>query len=58
MRSSTVKGIEVDMLNGLGKLGARLVAEAFRYTHLTGLSSESHRERNRELLVVARRSGK
>ena len=29
------------------------VAEAFRYTHLTGLSSQEHRERNRELLIVA-----
>ncbi len=28
-------------------------AEAFRYTHLTGLSSEEHRERNRELLIIA-----
>ena len=31
------------------------VAEAFRYTHLTGLSGEEHRDRNRELLIVARR---
>jgi 16S rRNA G966 N2-methylase RsmD len=30
-------------------------AEAFRYTHLTGLSGDEHRKRNRELLVVARR---
>ena len=29
------------------------VAEAFRYTHLTGLSSQEHRDRNRELLIVA-----
>ncbi len=29
-------------------------AEAFRYTHLTGLSGEGHREHNREFLVVAR----
>jgi len=32
-----------------------VAAEAFRYTHLTGLSGDTHRERNRELLVVARR---
>ncbi len=32
-----------------------VAAEAFRYTHLTGLSSAEHRECNRELLVVARR---
>ncbi len=30
-------------------------AEAIRYVHCTGLSSEQHRARNRELLVVARR---
>ena len=29
-------------------------AESFRYTHLTGLSGEEHRERNRELLIVAK----
>ncbi|HEX5133444.1 MAG TPA: hypothetical protein VFX92_13295 [Candidatus Krumholzibacteria bacterium] len=32
-----------------------VVAEAFRYTHLTGLSGREHREKNRELLVVARK---
>ncbi|HEX5130911.1 MAG TPA: DNA adenine methylase [Candidatus Krumholzibacteria bacterium] len=31
-----------------------IAAEALRYTHLTGLSGDEHRERNRELLVVAR----
>lgn len=30
-------------------------AEAFRYVHCTGLASDEHRERNRELLIVARR---
>lgn len=30
-------------------------AEAFRYVHCTGLAGEEHRERNRELLIVARR---
>ena len=30
-------------------------AEAIRYVHCTGLASEEHRERNRELLIVARR---
>jgi 16S rRNA G966 N2-methylase RsmD len=34
-----------------------VAAEAYRYTHLTGLSGDAHRERNRELLVVAWRSG-
>ncbi|KPJ59676.1 MAG: hypothetical protein AMJ46_10000 [Latescibacteria bacterium DG_63] len=29
-------------------------AEEFRYTHLTGLSSEEHREKNREFLIVAK----
>lgn len=32
-----------------------VASEAFRYTHLTGLSGDEHRERNRELLVIARR---
>ena len=31
------------------------VAEEFRYTHLTGLASDEHKERNRELLIIARR---
>jgi len=31
-----------------------VVAESFRYTHLTGLSSEEHRARNREFLIVAK----
>ncbi len=31
-----------------------VVAESFRYAHLTGLSSEEHRERNREFLIVAK----
>ncbi len=30
-----------------------VVSEEFRYAHLTGLSSEAHRERNRELLIIA-----
>ncbi len=30
-----------------------VAAEAFNYTHLTGLSSEEHRKRNQELLIVA-----
>ncbi|MDH4036393.1 MAG: DNA adenine methylase [Candidatus Krumholzibacteria bacterium] len=46
-------------LDGLVRVVERfrpvVAAEAFRYTHLTGLSGEAHRERNRELLVVARR---
>jgi 16S rRNA G966 N2-methylase RsmD len=31
-----------------------VVAESFRYAHLTGLSGEEHRERNREFLIVAK----
>jgi len=31
-------------------------AEAFRYVHCTGLAGKEHRERNRELLIVARRA--
>ena len=50
--------VEID-LEQLVKLVERfrpvVVAEEFRYTHLTGLSGEEHRERNRELLIVARR---
>ena len=46
-------------LAGLVKLVERfrpvVAADEIRYTHLTGLSGEGHRERNRELLVVARR---
>jgi hypothetical protein len=49
---------EID-LDGLVKLVERfrpvVGAQEIRYTHLTGLSGEAHRERNRELLVVARR---
>ncbi len=32
-----------------------VVAQEYRYVHLTGLSGEEHRARNREFLVVARR---
>ena len=46
-------------LEALAKLVERfrpvVAGDAFRYTHLTGLSGKEHRERNRELLVVARR---
>jgi hypothetical protein len=31
-----------------------VVAESFRYAHLTGLSGEEHRARNREFLIVAK----
>ena len=31
------------------------VAEEFRYAHLTGLSSDEHKDRNKELLLVAGR---
>ncbi len=31
-----------------------VIAEEFKYTHLTGLSGEEHRKHNRELLIFAR----
>lgn len=36
------------------KFKKEVVAEEFHYTHLTGLSGEEHREKNRELLIYAR----
>ena len=38
----------------VGKFKPVVSAESFRYTHLTGLSGEEHRERNREFLIVAK----
>ena len=38
----------------IGKFKREVTAEEFRYTHLTGLSGEEHRERNREYLITAR----
>ncbi len=38
----------------VGKFKPDVKAEEFRYTHLTGLSSDEHREQNREFLIVAR----
>jgi hypothetical protein len=47
--------IDLGTLSGLvGKFKTDVKAEEFRYTHLTGLSSEEHREKNREFLIVAR----
>jgi D12 class N6 adenine-specific DNA methyltransferase len=50
--------VEID-LDGLVKRVARfrpiVAAEEIRFTHLTGLSGAAHREKNRELLVVARK---
>jgi len=47
--------IELDTLTALvSKFKTDVKAEEFRYTHLTGLSSEEHRERNREFLIVAK----
>ena len=46
--------VELEALVGLVKKFKRDVkAEAFRYVHMTGLSGEEHRERNREFLIVA-----
>jgi hypothetical protein len=46
-------------LDGVVRLVERfrrvVAAEEYRYVHLSGLSSEEHRNRNREFLVVARR---
>ncbi len=38
----------------VGRFKTVVSAEAFRYTHLTGLSGAEHREKNREFLVVAK----
>ncbi len=38
----------------IGRFKPVVAAEAFRYTHLTGLSGAEHREKNREFLVVAK----
>ena len=47
--------IDLDTLVGLvGKFKPEVKAEEFRYTHLTGLSSDEHREKNREFLIVAK----
>jgi hypothetical protein len=47
--------IGLDTLTALAsKFKTDVKAEEFRYTHLTGLSSQEHRERNREFLIVAK----
>jgi len=47
--------IGLDTLTALvSKFKTDVKAEEFRYTHLTGLSSQEHRERNREFLIVAK----
>ncbi len=38
----------------VGRFKSVVSAEEFRYTHLTGLSGDEHREKNREFLVVAK----
>ncbi len=38
----------------IGRFKTVVSAEAFRYTHLTGLSGDEHREKNREFVVVAK----
>ncbi len=38
----------------IGRFKTVVSAEEFRYTHLTGLSGQEHREKNREFLVVAK----
>jgi adenine-specific DNA methylase len=44
-----------DLVRLVGAFRTVVVAEEFRYRHLTGLSSDESAEKNRELLVVARR---
>jgi hypothetical protein len=44
-----------DVVRAVEKFRLVVAAESFPYAHLTGLSSPAHRERNRELLVVAER---
>jgi hypothetical protein len=39
------------LVTSLGRFRRVEAAEASCYTHLTGLSGEDHRKRNRELLV-------
>ncbi len=47
--------VELETLVRLvGRFKPVVAAEAFRYTHLTGLSGDEHREKNREFLVVAK----
>jgi len=47
--------IDLDTLTSLiSKFKPEVKAEEFRYTHLTGLSSDEHREKNREFLIVAK----
>jgi hypothetical protein len=47
--------VDLDTLVALvEKFKPVVVAESFRYTHLTGLSSDEHREKNREFLIVAK----
>jgi hypothetical protein len=47
--------IGLDTLTSLvSKFKPEVKAEEFRYTHLTGLSSREHRERNREFLILAK----
>lgn len=38
----------------IGKFKREVKAEEFRYTHLTSLSGDEHREKNREYLIIAR----
>ena len=44
-----------DVVRLVARFRPVIAAEEFRYAHLTGLSAEEHRERNREFLVLARR---
>ncbi len=47
--------VELEALVRLvGRFKTVVSADAFRYTHLTGLSGDEHREKNREFLVVAK----
>jgi hypothetical protein len=44
-----------DIVRLVGRFRPVVAAKEYRYSHLTGLSTDDHRERNREMLIVARR---
>jgi len=47
--------IDLNQLTGMiNEFKQEVIAEEFKYTHLTGLSGEEHREKNREYLICAR----
>jgi adenine-specific DNA methylase len=58
VRAISYGNAEIDLdglVKAVGRFRPVVVAQEIRYTHLTGLSGREHREKNRELLVVARK---